>query len=477
VSKPWELRIHSGLHEGACTPLEPGEHLIGADVQCAFILRDAGIASRHVQLESTSDGWQVRRLDAEPTQAVALAQGELIRLGPVIVSIDAPAAAWPDAAQIQRALEAGAPGAESVAQEAQSSSPETDPSGVVQAEQGSEVSHLQAMRPLDLSRVALARRSPWGWAGAVMAGLCLLVFAGWWLNRDASSTTNPESASLASDQANSAAARAARTQTLLTPIRHALDAMSLVHPPKLGVDDSGRPVVDAGLVSADDHERLALVLSRFNPRPALHVQLEQDVMAALSQFLAARSVELDMPLRAVSLGRGEFQIEGNLRTQDERNLLLAAVRAQLPAGAQIQSALSIAPERAQRMLAELREKVPARIDGQWDVDQLKMVVRLASGDVNRWERALIDADTRYRIPFTARLQFESAQVALQAPVRTEKLPFQIRSVVGGSSPYLVLQDGSRLLLDGQQAGWRLAAIDPNSVVFEASRNRRVVLQR
>ncbi len=477
MSGRWELRVHSGLHEGASAPLEPGEHALGADAQCAFILRDRGIAPRHALLESVERGWLLHRQDAESIPVLRLEPGQLARVGPVVLSVDAPDARWPEAAQVRAVLDADASEASSVVDVTQSPDVPDNPIDLEQMAGDSDVSRAQMLTAENLAAQTYPRRSALRWAGGVMAALLVMAYAGWWQYRERDTAIGVQSAPRAQDQADAAAAQADRIQALLAPIREAMARMNLSHPPLLSVDTTGRPVVDAGLVSANDHERIALVLSRFNPRPGLKVQLEQDVMAALSQFLSARSLELGVPLKAVSLGRGAIQIEGNLSTQEERDLLLAAVRKQLPPGAQLQSALTIAPDRAQRMLAALRERVPARIDGQWDNSRLNMMVRLAGGDLNQWERALIDADKRFRVPFTARLQLESPRVSVAAVARSENLPFQIRSVVGGSSPYVVLQDGSKLLVDGRQSGWRLAAIDPGSVVFESGPNRRVVLQR
>jgi hypothetical protein len=58
-----------------------------------------------------------------------------------------------------------------------------------------------------------------------------------------------------------------------------------------------------------------------------------------------------------------------------------------------------------------------------------------------------------------------------------QLPFRLKSVVGGDTPYVVLGGGEKLLLQGQSQGWRLVSIDPDSVVFEGQQARKVVVQR
>ena len=282
MSGRWELRVHSGFHEGASAPLEPGEHALGADAQCAFILRDRGIAPRHALLESVERGWLLHRQDAESIPVLRLEPGQLARVGPVVLSVDAPDARWPEAAQVRAVLDADASEASSVVDVPQSPDVPDNPIDLEQMAGDSDVSRAQMLTAENLAAQTYPRRSALRWAGGVMAALLVMAYAGWWQYRERDTAIGVQSAPRAQDQADAAAAQADRTRALLAPIREALARLNLSHPPLLSVDTTGRPVVDAGLVSADDHERIALVLSRFNPRPGLKVQLEQDVMAALS---------------------------------------------------------------------------------------------------------------------------------------------------------------------------------------------------
>jgi hypothetical protein len=92
--------------------------------------------------------------------------------------------------------------------------------------------------------------------------------------------------------------------------------------------------------------------------------------------------------------------------------------------------------------------------------------------VPMWEQALQAAVLRHPIPFRATTDVS----AVAAPV-TGRLPWNIRSVVGGEPAYVVLQDGSKMMTDGTRDGWRLVSITPQSVVFESPRGGRISVDR
>ncbi|WZB66636.1 hypothetical protein WJ971_00645 [Achromobacter xylosoxidans] len=49
------------------------------------------------------------------------------------------------------------------------------------------------------------------------------------------------------------------------------------------------------------------------------------------------------------------------------------------------------------------------------------------------------------------------------------MPFVIRSVVGGAQPFVVLEDGSKLLVGGVYRKYRLVAVENTRIIFEGPR--------
>ena len=45
------------------------------------------------------------------------------------------------------------------------------------------------------------------------------------------------------------------------------------------------------------------------------------------------------------------------------------------------------------------------------------------------------------------------------------LPFRIRSVVGGVTPYAILDDGSKLQPGGKRGAWTLDSVDGDRITF------------
>jgi hypothetical protein len=66
---------------------------------------------------------------------------------------------------------------------------------------------------------------------------------------------------------------------------------------------------------------------------------------------------------------------------------------------------------------------------------------------------------------------------MRMPVVDTKLPFEVRSVVGGDMPYVLLAGGEKLGRGGAYAGWRFAGLNKDSQAVFESGSRRAVLQR
>ncbi|WYX61161.1 EscD/YscD/HrpQ family type III secretion system periplasmic domain-containing protein [Achromobacter xylosoxidans] len=59
--------------------------------------------------------------------------------------------------------------------------------------------------------------------------------------------------------------------------------------------------------------------------------------------------------------------------------------------------------------------------------------------------------------------------AASATAAADSVPFVIRSVVGGAQPFVVLEDGSKLLVGGVYRKYRLVAVENTRIIFEGPR--------
>lgn len=450
-----ELRIHDGLHAGAHAPL-PGQDActVGADPACDFVLADSGIAPTHLRLMRDAAGAWTWETDGEKE---AVVPGRLLSLGTVVVSLAEPDSPWPDAQAVAAAQRpAAAPTDEAAVAEAPPS-PENDAPAAM-PEPPPPAPPATAPAPTPGHRLSAAAKT----AGVLL--LCLAALLGaalWWLStlQHASAAPLPAAA-----PADAAAQRAA--------IENVLRKLGLEDRATLSATPLGGWAVEAAALDEETLEALALALSRLDPKPGLRAASSEDARGIVQDALIRLSGD-EANLTAVAAGDGRIRIEGTLADDAARSALLDRLRAELPAWLRLESAIALREERAQRLLAELQAQHPGSIHGQWSDSRarLEIVARVAADDVARWERALIQTAQRHpEVPFHARLE----RLPAKPPAR---LPFRVMTVVNGATDYVVLDDGSKLLLAGRRDGWQLVAVDAHEVVFENGRALRVSVPR
>ncbi|RON14427.1 FHA domain-containing protein [Pseudomonas frederiksbergensis] len=98
----FELRVLSGLHQGAALPLIGEQWLIGADAGHDLALYDPGVAALHCRLTRTEDGWQLNAEDSlindeegHARTVTELAPNQTFALGNVWLCLSAAEQAWP----------------------------------------------------------------------------------------------------------------------------------------------------------------------------------------------------------------------------------------------------------------------------------------------------------------------------------------------------------------------------------------------
>jgi type III secretion protein D len=98
----FELRVLSGLHQGAALPLIGEQWLIGADADHDLALYDPGVAALHCRLTRTEDGWRLNAEDSlindeegHARTVTELAPNQTFALGNVWLCLSAAEQAWP----------------------------------------------------------------------------------------------------------------------------------------------------------------------------------------------------------------------------------------------------------------------------------------------------------------------------------------------------------------------------------------------
>lgn len=479
-----ELRIHSGLHAGAHAPLPAQDSCtVGADPACDFVLADSGIGSAQLRLVRDGGGAWLQQTAGEPGPQ-PVAPGRLLPLGPVLVSLAEPDSPWPDAQAVAAAATQPAPSPAPAPQ---------DEAGAIAATAAQQDGTAAAPAPPEPpappdaahALPASARRLPMAARLALALVLCLAVLLGaalWWLSTLKNGTIAPVAATAPLD----AGAQRAAIAKVLRDL-HLEDRATLSPSP------TGGWIVQAMALEDETLEALALALSRLDPKPGLHATTGEDLRSLVQQALlrlaeagasdpAAAGAAAGDPaagapaapgLTVTPLGGGRVRLDGEMADGAARSELLRQLRATLPEWLALDSTITIPEERALRLLADLQAQHLGTIEGRWSAGQarLEIVARLEPGSVARWEQALVQTSRRYpNIALNARLEPLPARPA-------PRLPFRVLTIVNGATDYVVLDDGSKLLLHGRRGGWQLVAVDAGAAVFENGRSLRVNVPR
>ncbi len=460
ASAPWvvlQLRVLSGLHAGARVLLDGSGYLLGTLDDCDFVLEDPGVQPHHARLsrvDTPGDGeWQIEWL-AQPGGAPVLApmrlvRGKAVQLGPVVVAVDEVDAPWPTLEQLVL------------------------------------VPHAPALEPgLPAPQAPLPVRPRWrdGWSAAprrrVLVGVAAATVG---LSAAAALVVWPsglrpgaEAEAAAERPAQQAAAPvAAPDPAQRAAIESALAGRGLAG--RARIEPAGSAwLVHAPVMTDLEGEALLAALSRLQPRPVLRLPTEQELRDEVTEAMPRLAGSHAAAVRLRSLGPGRFRLEGRLPTAAARDQLLRTVADAYPQAAWEHAVLTPA-EAGAELLAELRQR-GWQAAGEWKDDAMQIQVTLQQRDVPNWEQTLLAADRTHAVPLRATMAFaQSAPTPAPAPRAGEsRLPFQVRGVVGGDMPYVLLSGGDRLSQGGVWQGWRLASITGGQLVFENGAQRAVL---
>ena len=448
-----ELRVLSGTHAGARVLLPATPQQLGSGPDCDLVLTDAGILERHAEVTAQEDGTVLIRLMGADASAITLAQGEAVELGPVRIAIESADSAWRDDVPV-RLLHAPGPQAhaeESMVATPPAAAPATD------------------ARP-SARRIALP--------GLVLAALVVALGLLTWTEAAQRLWTQARAAigSVASEPEAHAPAGSAETAAPPTPVAR---VSAVVAPLGLGsrvrveADPRHGVRIKAAFLSDAEAATLRAALSTLPWSPRLDLISPVQMQAILEDHL----ITLAPPgsgqgVVASALPGGRFRIEGRVASAAERELLQQQLARAMPLIQGFEFQLGTDEEVAAALLQALREIGVGPVQGNWTGARLEGQVTLPQNLVPRWERGLAAALAQHPVQVNIAL-------ALTAPVAPPPptLPFVVRSVIGTSGGFVVLDDGQRLAVEGQARGWRLAAIRSDAIVFEGPAGARITLER
>lgn len=462
-----ELRVLSGLHRDARCDARDGA-VLGADPDCDIVLADAGVAPQAARLRLGARGWSMQAQDATGTPAEPDTPfNQPLPLGPLWITVARRADPWAvlpaaandaDGSSLVGAVSNGTAqdGAalEGAAQEGASASAATASAATASAAAASAAAARAAPvapRP-PLPAAAPRNRETWPmWVGigAVVLTILVAIAMAWWLPAEPKAPPRPDPR-LAAEQS-------------MSQISAAIERLGLASRLHVAMSRDGTVRVSGWVRNRAEQERVAAAMTQIWPMPALQVSAEDEALQTAANALRGFSVRYAPRYD----GDGRLSVQGIAGSARERASALDAVRAQLPGMTVLGNDIQLAPDVAQAFSKELVDAGLSGIGLAWQGDRLEA----AAAGLDDDQMALLQ---------TVMARFNTTHlgvVALAGPGErqfADSVPFDIRSIVGGPQPFIVLGDGSKLLVGGTYRQYRLTAIEPKRIIFEGPRPAIVV---
>jgi len=459
-----QLRILSGCHLGATLAVAPAQQLsVGSDGDCDVLLRDCGLAPGDaVLIEWEAQRWSMQAADGAAAP-VGRPLGTVALLGGISITLCAAHAPW------QAALALPQEGAAAdTAQQAPAERGEDLPEPMLPEAAPAPAALAPAQGETRISGVDYGLRRMGRSTAAVLAVLVLGVAWVAWSLAPASAQSDP------GDLAPAPVALSPQAQE--QAVKAASLAIALVDPAlRLRVEPrpEGGVTVSGWVDNVEQFDRLAQGLSGLRPLPRLAVRTAGEVLDSLADAGSAQGAKLQFALQ----GAGKVQARGVVASPEERQSLLAQLRARAPEGIEIADNLRVAAEQAPAVRNWLQAQGFTVTRADWDGEQLVLGVDVRGAQRGPLERLLAGSSTPLTdIPFLLQsrvLKAEAEAAAERLRIGDAGLPLRIRSVVSGAAPYVVLADGAKLQPGGQHAGWRLVAIAPDHLVLDGPKRLEI----
>lgn len=485
MSPSMELRVLSGRHSGARAMVRGGER-IGVGDDCDLVLSDFQFGEDVVAwLQLRAGRWsltseQPQATDSEdaldaPTGGNPL--GGIAVLGDVALTVCAPELPW------QR-LPAQGPTASAqslqLAESGDASTPTDTPREV--RKQVTAQAKPVAKTPATAATAAQTetktktKTEPTRWGARIkpvwiiaIALLLLLIGVLWSVLMKAQSS----STDVLTEQAQHAPDRAKQQQL----VRDAQLAIAAVDPAlRLQVDElpAGGIAVSGWVANVTQLDRLAEQLSTLRPLPKLSLRAASEATDDLRD--AASTAGIIKPSFEL-LGSGRIKIKGLVLDAAAHDKAMQTLRASLPKNLEMDDGLRVAALQGPALQEWLRASGFPNAKTQWNAStgRMQITLPLEVQERPRFENLLAKTDVPLvDIPFTLNVLDvvpSESKVARSAPapalthVSAAPLPFRIRSVVGGVTPYAILDDGSKLQPGGKRGAWTLDSVDGDRITF------------
>ena len=441
MSESLELRVLSGLHAQARCPIQ-NDDVLGADPACDVVLADAGLGARAARLRVGAKGWDLTLDDADmpaPTGEPATPFNQPLPLGPVWVTVARRTGPWTDLPQAAN---------DSLA------SPDDAPALVVERADESGAEAVDTGEDDNNPRQPPGRSRSENWLmtlGLATVGLAVVVavLMVWLLPGTQPAVINRPDPRAAAERS-------------LGQINAAIERLGLASRLRVNLTPEGATYVSGWVRNTAERDALAGALAQVWPMPAMRVSSEEAAIQTADSVLKGYPVKYAPRYD----GAGRLTVLGIAGSAEDRAAALDALRGQLPGMTVIGNDILLAPAVADALSSELTDAGLGGIALTWR-DNMLQAGAGGLDDIQMAELETVLAQFNNR-------HFGVAKLATAGRQFADTVPFRIRSVVGGPVPFIVLEDGSKLLVGGTYKRYRLTAIEDKRLLFDGPRSAIVL---
>lgn len=445
MSEALELRVLSGLHRDARCLAADGA-VLGADPACDIVLADDGMGPRAARLRIGETGWDLATDDGAPADPAGgqprTPFNRPVPLGPVWITVARRGDPWanpPDAAN-----DALAGGAAVAAAADDAAAPSVAPA----APNPDEERPLERRLPLPPIQGRRRKRDSWpvllGLAAVVLT-VVVAIFLAWM----------PQSTASRAPQVDPRLAAAEKSVGQISAVFERMGLASRLH---VSMARDGVVTVSGWVRNAAEQDAVAAALSQIWPMPAMRISNEDAAVRTASTALRAFNVRYEPRYE----GDGRLIVAGIASSARERASALDALRAQLPGMTVLGNDIALTQQVSDTLSSRLVDAGLSGVTLTWKPDHLEIAAGALDDDQQARLRDTLDDFNKSHLG-VARLAAASATAA------ADSVPFVIRSVVGGAQPFVVLEDGSKLLVGGVYRKYRLVAVENTRIIFEGPR--------
>ena len=449
MSEALELRVLSGLHRDARCLVEDGATL-GADPACDIVLADEGLGPRAARVRLGANGWDLALDDGQADTPCASPWNRPAPLGPVWITVARRDDPWPMVPEAARAAAAAAPPDGEAASAAAPVSVGASPApGLPLRPTADEDSQLEQRLPLPPAQGRRRKRDSWPMALGLGAVLLTIIVA-------ISLALIPPSTAKRAPTPDPRLAAAEKSMGQISAVFERMGLASRLH---VALSRDGSVTVSGWVRNAAEQDAVAASLSQIWPMPAMRISNEEQAVRTAREALRAFNVRYEPRYQ----GDGRLNIAGIATSARERASAMDALRAQLPGMTVLGNDIVLTQQVSDTFSSQVVDAGLSGITLAWKADYLDVAPGALDDDQRQRLQELVDDFNKQH--------FGVARIAASGPAApADSVPFAIRSVVGGPQPFVVLEDGSKLLVGGVYRKYRLVAVENTRIIFEGPRS-------